>query len=737
MPARRASAPSIALKVRQTARAWPGLPALADAIERWLEAERDQVPLWLPVALGAGIAAWFGLPDVAAWRIFLIATGAIGLAALAIGRSGRLARVVAWGALAACLGCSLAWMRSNDVAAPVLARPQVAQVAGMIQAVQPLPARQAIRLLIATDPAPGLPPQVRISLDEKDGLPGLLPGAKVSLRARIVPPPSAAVPGSYDFARVAWFQRIGAIGKALGGVTITTPAPPANGFQRWLDTRRQQLTLHIEAQLAGNAGGTAAAFVTGDVGGIDLQASDDFRRSGLAHLLSISGLHVAAAIAAAMLITLRLLALSPWLALRAPLLLIAAGAGALSGIAYTLLSGAEVPTVRSCVASLLVLGGLALGREAMTLRLVATGALVVLLFRPEALVGPSFQLSFAAVTAIVALMEHPKVRALMLKRDESHGRRILREIASLLATGLLVEAALTPIGLYFFHRAGLYGAFANIVAIPLTTFIVMPVEALALLADVVGVGAPFWWVAGLSLRFLLWIAHTVGHLPGAVTALPSTPLGAYLTMVAGGLWIALWRTKARRLGLIPLAVGAAWALATPAPDLLVTGDGKHVAVRGPAGELRLLRPRAGDYVRDLLGWGAGIQATALDLDAMPGAKCSDDACVAAIARGDRNWHLLATRSRDHPDWQPLVDACRWADVVVSDRRLPRGCTPKWLKLDAPALAQSGGMAIALARQRVETVNGDDHHPWVARPTPRPPHHAILRTREPRAARLAP
>jgi competence protein ComEC len=735
MPAPRGTAPSIALRERQSAWTWPRAAAIAPTIEAWLEAERDQLPLWIPVALGAGIAAWFGLPEAGAWRIFLETTGGIGLAALAIGRSGRLARAVAWLALTACLGCALAWMRSEQVAAPVLARPQVTQLAGTIAEVQPLPARQSVRLLLVLDPAPGLPPRARVSIDQKLATEAMLPGARVSLKARLVSPPAAAVPGAYDFARVAWFKQIGAIGKALGEVKLVAPAPPRSGWQRWLETKRTILTRHIEAQLQGNTGGVAAAFVTGDVGGIDLQASDDFRRSGLAHLLSISGLHVAAAIAAAMWLTLRLLALSPWLALRAPLLLIAAAAGALSGIAYTLLSGAEVPTVRSCVASLLVLGGIALGREAMTLRLVATGALIVLLFRPEALVGPSFQLSFAAVTAIVALMEHPKVRELTLKRDEGHGRRILRELLSLLATGLLVEAALAPIGLYFFHRAGLYGAFANIVAIPLSTFVIMPAEALALLLDIVGIGAPAWWVAGLALRFLLWISHTVAVLPGAVAALPSMPLGAYLTIAFGGLWIALWRTKARRLGLIPLAIGTAWTLATPAPDLLITGDGKHLAVKGPDGSLRLLRPRAGDYVRDLLGWGAGIQATALDLDAMPGARCSDDACVAVLRKGEHDWHLLATRSRERLDWEPLTRACAWADIIVSDRRLPRSCTGRWLRLDSTALGQSGGISIALAGPRVESVNGDDHHPWVMRARPFDPKRRRLsgrfHAREPR------
>jgi competence protein ComEC len=682
-------------------------------IEPWLEAERDQLALWLPVGLAAGIAAWFGLPDAVAWKAFLGVTGVGGALALLFGKGGRGGRAVAWLLFAAFLGCVLAWTRSDRVAAPVLPRPTIVTMTAKVEAVGLLPAKESARLLLAPENQPDLPPRVRVTIDETALPVGLAPGARVSLKARLVPPPPPPLPGAYDFARVAWFQGIGATGKALGDVTLASPAPAEHGFFKWLAAKRTQLTQHIESRLAGSAGGVAAAFVTGDVGAISQEDSDAFRQSGLAHLLSISGLHVTAVVAATMLLTLRLLALSQRLALRAPLLLISAGAGALAGIGYTLLSGAEVPTVRSCVAALLVLAGIALGREAMTLRLVATGALIVLLFRPEALVGPSFQLSFAAVTAIIAFHEHPRVRAWVLKREEGWPRRLLRELAALLAT----ELALMPIAAYHFHRAGLYGAFANILAIPLTTFIVMPLEALALLFDIAGAGAPFWWLAGKSLAFLLWLARSVSALPGSVAALPSMPLAAFLLMVVGGLWIALWRTRMRRLGVIPLALGAVWALLTPAPDLLITGDGKHLAVRTPNGALHLLRPLARDYVRQQLSEGSGVQATALDLDALPGARCTRDVCLAVLQRGGRPWHLLATRSPYQLDLAAFQQVCAWADIAVSDRRLPRTCTPRWLKLDTMQLRRTGGVAIDLAKGAVRTVNGNDQHPWVVRDIP--------------------
>jgi competence protein ComEC len=160
----------------------------------------------------------------------------------------------------------------------------------------------------------------------------------------------------------------------------------------------------------------------------------------------------------------------------------------------------------------------------------------VLLVWPEALVGPSFQLSFAAITAIVAFHEHPSVTAFFGPHEEARWRRLGRGVVSLLATGLLVEAALMPIAVYHFHKAGLYGALANMVAIPLTTFVVMPLEALALLLDSVGVGAPVWWLTERSLAGLLWLAHVVADAPGSVAALPAMPDAAYALTVLGGSW---------------------------------------------------------------------------------------------------------------------------------------------------------------------------------------------------------
>ena len=510
----------------------------------------------------------------------------------------------------------------------------------------------------------------------------------------------------------AYFQGIGATGKALKPIEIVIPSTAAPPL-------RARLFGHILEQVDGPAEGIAAALATGDQGAIPEADAEAMRRSGLAHLLSISGLHVTALIGAVIFLLMRVMALSQRAALGWPLMLIAAAGGALAGIGYTLLTGAEVPTVRSCAAALLVLGGLAMGRDAVTLRLVATGALVVLLLWPEALVGPSFQMSFAAVTALVALAEHPRFRAFAAVRDEGVIRKTGRFLVVTLATGIAVELVLMPIALFHFHKAGLLGAFANLIAIPLTTFVVMPLEALALVLDVVGLGAPFWWLTQQALNLLLLLAHGVAASPMATLLAPTMGMGLFGITIVGLLWCLLWRTGWRWLGLAPVLIGVAVTFTAAQPDILITGDGRHVAVRTGKG-MAILRDRAGDYVRDVLSESAGYDGELAAIAALPETRCSQDMCAMRMKDGKgRDWRLLFTRSNVLIDRSSFAGDCAAADIVVSDRGLPRWCRPRWMKVDRRSLARTGGLSMILAKGEVHTVHrAGDAHPWVARQTRR-------------------
>jgi competence protein ComEC len=540
---------------------WRGAPTRIEAL---FEAERDQLPLWLPVGLGAGIAAWFALPDPAAWTGFLLLCLALAIGALALASGSRAGRAVAVFALAGAIGCGLIWWKAERVARTA----DRARAVGRVQRHDRSRTEAAGPRGGAAAGPPCRGPELAAPAQDQCRREGchaaLQPGAAVRLRAWLMPPAPAAVPGAFDFSRMAWFQGIGGTGRALGKIEVTAQA----GEQDWrarLSATRQRLADHVRERLGGGEGAVAAALATGDQGAISDTDAEAMRASGLAHLLSVSGLHLTAAVGAVMLLTLKLLALSPALALRAPLVLIAAGAGALSGVGYTLLTGAEVPTVRACIAALLVLGGIALGRDALTLRLVAVGALVVLLFWPESLAGASFQLSFAAITALVALHEHPRIKALLSRREEG-----------LPAARRPRASRPRP------HRPGDRGGADADRHVPLPQSRLLrrarqrdrnPAHHLRDHATR-GAGSPV-------RRRRPGRAILVGGRPRPqaaarprshgrerarrVATLPSMPPSAFALMVAGGLWLALWRTGWRRWGLLPIAIGAALALATPGP----------------------------------------------------------------------------------------------------------------------------------------------------------------------------
>lgn len=681
--------------------------SLALHVEHMLDVERDQLANWIPVGMGIGIAVWQFSGDSGFWPALIVAALLFG-AGFGIARGSWGRAVLRGAAFTFLLGfCAIA-LKSSLIAEQPLQKIWIGSFYGRIAKVETLAARDIVRLELETARHGGLPAKVRVNLTPQQYRGEFLPDAILLLRARLMPPAAPALPGGYDFARKAWFAQIGATGTALGPVKLYK----ASASAEWLSSLRARLGAHVHRNVPGPEGAIATAFVNGDQGAISQDDADAMRNSGMAHLLSISGLHVTAAVGAIFFIVSRFLALFPWIALRITIPLAAAGAGALGAIGYTLLTGAEVPTVRSCVAALLVLAALALGREALTIRLVSFGAAFILLLWPEAMAGPSFQLSFAAVATIIVLHELPIVQRHFGPREEGAIARTVRATASILLTGIAIELALAPIALFHFHKTGLYGALANVVAIPLTTFVIMPAEALALLFDIVGLGAPFWWVAGEGVQIILRIAHGINDLPGAVTMLPAMPIWAYGAIISGGLVFGLLKSKWRLVGAAPYLVGLVAMLLAPRPDILITGDGKHLALVSPKGDVALLRSRAGDYVRDTMLENAGVSAEPMAIENWPGARCSKDSCLLDVERQGRNWQILATRSAYELDYPDLVRTCAAADIVVSDRWLPDGCKPRWLKADREYLAHSGGLAIYLASERIDSVNAKSRHmPW--------------------------
>jgi len=695
-------------------RRMPGLSSVAGHIEQFLGAAGfDRAP-WLAVAYAAGIAAWFVLKEPAQWLSLVAVCGMLGAVAWAA-RSGTerypyLRQAILSLSLAFAAGLLTVWTKSSVSGIRPIARPMVTWISGRVLDREEQPARQRVRLVLAArEPGTGRAIKVRLNLDQSGNGPMLGRGAVIRLRARLMPPAPPMLPGGHDFARSAWFRGLAATGTAIGPVEIVDP-PEGGG---WLSVLRTDLSRHVTGRIPGSEGGIASALASGDRGAISEADDQAMRDAGLAHLLSISGLHVSAVVAAGYFLAMRLLALLPALALRVRLPLLAAGAGALAGIFYTLLTGAEVPTVRSCVGAVLVLAALVLGREPLSLRMVAAAAIFVMLLWPEAVVGPSFQMSFAAVIAIVALHGCAPVRRFLAHRGEGWLVRAARGLVMLLVTGIVIELALMPIGLFHFHRAGVYGALVNVVAIPLTTFVSMPLIALALLLDIAGAGGPAWWLAGKSIGIMLDLARWTSGQAGAVTMLPEMGRAIMALFAAGGLWLALWRGRARLFGLVPVLAGLLALQYVRAPDILVSADARHVAVAGEMEDrLLVLHDGRSAFARDNLAESAGLDDDFVRMADWPGARCSPDFCALEVSRAGRVWHLLVARSRDLVEVGALATACARVDIVIAGRSLPRSCRPRWLKADRRLLARTGGLAIDLEHARVRTVaDGQGQHGW--------------------------
>ena len=689
------------------------LSSFADVAERLLEDAAHERGAWLVVAFAAGIAAWFGLAGREQWLAFsglVTFGGAIAWLHWRDRDERTLLRIAAVAlAVALVFGMATVWARSELVGTPPLARPYIGSIEGRILDREEQPSLGRVRLILAIrEPGSDRAVKVRLNVPSDQDRMEMVEGTRVRTGARLLPPAPPLLPGAYDFARRAWFEGLAATGSPYGPMVVLEQGESRGTIAR----TQRELSRHVRMQTNGSAGAIAAAFASGDRGAIAEADAQAMRDAGLTHLLSISGMHVSAVIAAAFFVAIKLLALWPWLALRVRVPVLAAVFGAVAGVGYTVLTGAEVPTVRSCLGAGLVLLALALGREPLSLRMVAIAAGIVLLVWPESLVGPSFQMSFAAVLAIVALHGSGPVKAFLAARDEVWWARMGRRVLMLFLTGLVIEAALTPIVLFHFHRSGIYGAFANVLAIPLVTLVSMPLIALALFLDLAGLGAPIWWLVGRSLEALLALAHFVADRPGAVRLMPQIGIGVLLVYVGGMLWLALWCGRVRLLGLVPVAVAVVLMLMSPVPDILIARDGRQMAVTDPDGQLLVLREGEG-YVIDSLREAAAVGTQPVPIETAPDARCSADFCRLVIRRGGREWTVLVARSKRYVDVNQLVEACADADIVVAARSMPWSCQPRWIKADRRFLAEYGGLSLFLGTNpHVRTVaDGQGQHGW--------------------------
>ncbi|WP_172838546.1 ComEC/Rec2 family competence protein [Stappia sp. ES.058] len=710
--------------------------------------DRGRGLVWACVAFVLGIAGYFQLPREPSLLALLTATAALWVFFLAAHRKGR----GAWALLACALimsGAAAACLRTAMVAAPVLERARSVDLSGFVELAEPR-ANGRTRLTLRVIAAPPLrqgdrPERVRVSLRGSDAT--YAAGTAVRLRARLMPPAPAVMPGGYDYSFRAFFDGVGASGFAFG-----SPEPADLGPVPWdlrlmsaIDRLRRAIAQRILQTLGtGVAGGLAVALIVGDRSSIPPEVTEALRTAGLAHILAISGLHMALFAGAVFFSVRAVLALSARLSQEQPIDLWAAGAALGAATFYLAISGGSIATQRAFVMIALVLAGRLLGRRALTLRNAAVAAFLILLLTPESLLDPGFQMSFAAVVALIAAYEE-------LTRRRGH--RDAREIAAsgsvrsalnqvmiwfgaILFTSLIAGAATGAIGAYHFHRVAPLGPLINLVAMPLVTVLVMPMAVLALAMLPFGLEVFPLSVMGMALEQVASISSWAQAATPDEGVIGALPISAILLLVGGGGLLCIGPAGYRRLSIVPLAFAGLFVALHRPPDMFVSASGKAIALRDSDGIMQVT-PRPSSFLGDV--WLRAEGVPALDRPNRHLSRrrmaCDERACIVSAypvpddhrvkalpSTGNGRGHGLVISLVSDPE--AFAQDCARVDVIVTALRAPADCAAAYV-FDGDRLARTGALAVRLdpkqgappqitLRPSYKTLR-----PWTPNRSPRP------------------
>lgn len=705
----------------------------------WIQQERPRFLYWLPVFQAIGIGSYFVLNQEPS----LYLTYALCLLSAVTSLGLRYSRLPRWveGKREAVWLLSLAVLAITIGFASITARTQALDT---VQIDKPIPIALLRGQLLSSEatekgtrfvlqvreveqyrqtlPPDQTPKLVRLSL--RNHTPQQMPqnGSEVEVLARLLPLSGPFYPGAYDFRRQGYYEGLGATGIAYRVPVVTTPTTSNTPLALWAENWRQQIAQRVHSLLPTQAGAVAIALMTGERSRIDTATNEAMRDAGIAHLLSISGMHIAMVAAAAffavrlglslLLMLVALLPIGPRMAHTQlwPLHKIAA-ATALASIAfYTFLVGSPIPAVRALLMAGLVLVAILINRRAITLRSVALAAGLILLIYPESLLLPGFQLSFAAITALVAAYEkwqqHEPANKPHKTTPQGSPLHWLRGyVLGLVLSSLIAGIATAPIGAWHFQRLQIWGILGNLVAVPLTSLPIMPCAMLALLLMPFGLDAPFVQLMGWALDVMLQSAAFVASLPAANLVIGFFPLWVLLLMVLAGLWLLLWRSPLRWAGAPLMLLAVLLVPFTQIKPLALIGVEGQLAVRLTAHDpLYLVKGKADGLLGEV--WARSFSG-AIYSDSSP-LICDKLGCTAALILANGASYKLALPTSP----SALMEDCTKAHLIVLAGMNLRGECAADL-LDKKRLRHSGSLILLENGKLIAAYSGLPR-PWQPR-----------------------
>ncbi len=695
--------------------------------------------LWLPVAAGAGVLLYLAADrEPVLWLPLLL--GLIAATACHLVRSRPLPFSLALGALALIAGFVSAELRTRAVATPMLDRIRIVKLTGFVDEVDRRPT--GARFLLTVAAADGLdsarrPRRVRLTTKQPGDLQA---GAFVTVTARLLPPARAALPDGYDFARDAYFSGIGAVGSALGRIVAATPAvkpTPLERFHRAVDRARNDLAERVSAVVGGgDTGAIAAAMVTGKRDLLSGDGREIIREAGIFHIITIAGVQMTLVAGLLFGLVRRGLALSSTLALRYPIKAWAAAAAILGAVAYDIGTGSRVGTQRALFMTIIMLGAVLFGRRALTMRNLGFAALAVIAVEPEQIAGASFQLSFAAVAALIAVQEarlrrapedlfaEPAPRQMPAPPWAGRVRRAGSAVLHLFTATICATGATASFMAAEFHELSPYVFVGNPLTLAMIEFFAVPGALLGTILYPLGLDAPVWHWVGWGIRIVMTVARFLAAAPASTVHLPAFSTWALPCLTLGILSVVIWRTPLLRLTTVPwLVLGLLGAASGSRPDLVVAPTGESLAIRGPDGRLgtvgrtsaftaeQWLRADGDARLPEVVGR-AGLT--------LSGTRCDRLACVAPLPGG--SFVSLVTDAAAFPE------DCGRAELIVTPLAAPASCGAK-LVVDRISLQTTGALALTRSDGSWRATHarsiGEDR-PWSPAPRPERRHAASVR-----------
>jgi competence protein ComEC len=702
-----------------------GTGAIRDALIR--EYEHLTPFVWLPVALGMGILAYFQLENEPELWVGLIPILILSVLTWRLPPEAVIRRM----ALIACLmmsaGFFAATFRTWSIASPLLSRTLIGPLTGYVESVEWR--EKGPRLIVRIDAFAGLPAnqrplRARVSARESVHVSA---GDYIYATARLMPLPEAPRPGGYDFGRDAFFKGYGSVGSLLGQVSrlqVPDSVPWDSRFSAWVDRGRNALTKRISEAYGGQEGAVTAALVTGKRGLISEETNDDLRGAGIYHIISISGLHMVLA-AGAIFGSLRaFFALFPFLALGWPIKKIAALGAMCGATAYCIFSGSDVATERSLIMTLVIFGAIVVDRPALSLRNLALSALIVLVREPESILSPSFQMSFAAVAGLMAFAVHyqqhtqdqgEKRGLLVLGGIKRIAHFLLWTTLGLFITTVIATFATAPFSIYHFQTVNPLGLIGNALALPFISVIVMPGAVAGVALYPLGWDAPVWWVMGVAVQYVLEISAAIARIEGASTVVPALTAAALLCFVIAILMATLLKTFLRWGAVIPLVIGLMMSASPKAWDVMIDREARGAAVRGGDGRL-VLMGKPSDFVADQWLKADGDNRYTDEDSLKKGITCDALGCVTTLHNGQTLAYVISREA--------FFEDCKKADIIVSMLYAPEFCPPEKV-FDGRRLQKTGAVALSFdqgGKLKVTSTRSEqgslNPRPWM-RPLPQP------------------